>query len=94
MLVLTRRIGESISIGGDITIKVINVCGKQARLGIEARPETPVFRSEIFDLIQNSVKSASQITVHCVENAAKALQKAEFFNLPQITKDFLHEPHS
>jgi len=50
MLVLTRKKNESIVIGGQITITVIAVKGKQIRLGIEAAKEIPVLRAEIADV--------------------------------------------
>jgi carbon storage regulator len=47
MLVLTRRIGESIAIGDDINIHVLEVRGHQVRIGVEAPRRIPVHRKEI-----------------------------------------------
>jgi carbon storage regulator len=47
MLILTRRIGESLTIGSDITVAVIGVKGKQVRIGIDAPKDIPVLRKEI-----------------------------------------------
>lgn len=47
MLILTRRIGERLTIGDDITIKVLGVKGSTVRLGIDAPREVPVDREEI-----------------------------------------------
>ena len=47
MLVLSRRIGESIVIDGDIYIKVLDVKGDRIKLGIVAPKEVPIFRTEI-----------------------------------------------
>lgn len=47
MLVITRRIGETILIGTDITIVVNEIKGKSVKLGITAPPETTIVRSEI-----------------------------------------------
>jgi carbon storage regulator len=60
MLVLTRKIGETVNIGDDIQVTVLGIHGNQARLGIEAPKEIPVHRSEIYERIQNE-KTAKAI---------------------------------
>lgn len=54
MLVLTRKIGESIAIDKDIKIRVVQIKGKQVRLGIEAPRETKIHREEVFVAIEES----------------------------------------
>ena len=52
MLILTRRVQESIIIGEDVIITVLGVNGKQVRLGIDAPKEVSVHREEIYNRIQ------------------------------------------
>lgn len=47
MLVLTRRVGESIRIGADIVVHIVNVEGNQIRIGVEAPKEVRILRSEL-----------------------------------------------
>lgn len=54
MLVLTRKSGESIIIGGDIKITVVQVKGKQIRIGVEAPKEMQIFREELLETIENN----------------------------------------
>ena len=61
MLVLTRKIGDSIVIGDNVTIQVVKVKGNQVRLGINAPKETKIFRKEILDNIKQGIpKNVSQ----------------------------------
>lgn len=59
MLVLTRKIGESIKINEDVKITVIEVKGKNIRLGIEAPRETKIYREEVFLRIKEENQSAA-----------------------------------
>ena len=52
MLVLTRKLGESVVIGGKITVTVIESRGEVVRLGIDAPKEVPVHRLEVFERIR------------------------------------------
>lgn len=54
MLVLSRRHNESIVIGEDIEIMVVDIRGDQVRLGIKAPKDVPVHRREVFDAIKRS----------------------------------------
>ena len=53
MLILTRRINESLKLGNDISVTVLGVKGNQIRIGVEAPKETPVHREEIYQRIQD-----------------------------------------
>ncbi|AXH82369.1 TPA: carbon storage regulator CsrA [Haemophilus influenzae] len=52
MLILTRKVGESILIGDDISITVLSVRGNQVQLGVEAPKEVSVHREEIYQRIK------------------------------------------
>ena len=59
MLILTRKIGEAITIGdGSIKVSVVEVKGRQVRLGITAPADTPIHREEIFQKIKESNEMA------------------------------------
>ena len=60
MLILTRRLGESITIGDNIKISVLGIHGRQVRIGIEAPPEVVVHREEIYVKIQEENRRASK----------------------------------
>ncbi len=53
MLILTRRVGETLMIGDDVTITVLGVKGNQVRIGINAPKDVPVHREEIYERIKN-----------------------------------------
>ncbi|MBR7522730.1 carbon storage regulator CsrA [Pseudomonas juntendi] len=59
MLILTRRIGESIKISDNITVVVLGVKGSQVRLGIEAPEGVAVHREEIFERIQAGLQQSA-----------------------------------
>jgi|TARA_B110000438_G_scaffold267665_1_gene282681 carbon storage regulator len=57
MLILTRRAGEALMIGDDVSITVLGVKGNQVRIGIDAPKDVAVHREEIFDRIQDDQES-------------------------------------
>ena len=52
MLILTRRIGETLMVGDDVTITVLGVKGNQVRIGVNAPKDVAVHREEIYQRIQ------------------------------------------
>lgn len=53
MLILTRRIGETLMVGDEVTVTVLGVKGNQVRLGVNAPKDVAVHREEIYQRIQN-----------------------------------------
>ena len=53
MLILTRRVGETLMIGNDISVTVLGVKGNQVRIGVDAPKEVAVHRKEIFERINS-----------------------------------------
>ena len=60
MLVLSRHRDESIMIGDDIVITIVDIRGDKVRLGIDAPTDIPVHRQEVYDAIQRENRKASQ----------------------------------
>ena len=60
MLVLTRKAGESIVIGGQIRVTVLEMQGRQIRLGIEAPSEIPVHRGEVYERIREELEAGAR----------------------------------
>ena len=59
MLILTRRVGETLVIGDDVTVTVLGVRGNQVRLGVNAPKDIAVHREEIYQRIQNEKDSSN-----------------------------------
>ena len=69
MLALTRRIGESIIVGADIEISILEIKGDQVKIGINAPKSIPVYRKEIYLQIQqaNEEANSSRISAEIVK---------------------------
>ncbi|MDR2353815.1 MAG: carbon storage regulator CsrA [Deltaproteobacteria bacterium] len=75
MLILTRKIGETVTIGDDIKIQVLDIKGRQVRLGISAPSEWAVHREEIFLKIQEQNLQSLETEPTDLETAAKLWTK-------------------
>lgn len=73
MLILCRKINESVVIDGSITVKVLRIDGDQVRLGIQAPSDVPVHRHEIYEEIQrNNREAATQVRPNLPRLAPRA----------------------
>ena len=63
MLILARKIGESIKIGDNISIEIISVAGNTVKIGIEAPKEVGILRKELYDMIKAENIGASAINL-------------------------------
>ncbi len=61
MLILTRRVGETLMIGDDITVTVLGVKGNQVRLGVNAPKSVSVHREEIYQRILRESESSEEV---------------------------------
>ncbi len=69
MLVLTRKVNQSIVIGDNVEISVLSVIGEKVRLGIQAPREIPVFRKEVFIEIQAQNIEAAEPSKDALDRA-------------------------
>ncbi|MNT53746.1 hypothetical protein D3C72_1908460 [compost metagenome] len=74
MLVLTRKLGESIAIDDHIKIRVVQIKGKQVRLGIEAPKDTKIHREEVYVAIQDQNQQSTTATTDKSRSVAKLLK--------------------
>ncbi|EEX50778.1 TPA: carbon storage regulator CsrA [Pasteurella multocida] len=60
MLILTRKVGESLLIGDDISITILNIRGNQVKIGIKAPKDVSVHREEIYQRIKQAMDEQKQ----------------------------------
>jgi len=75
MLVLTRKLGESIAIDDHIKIVVVQIKGKQVRLGIKAPKETKIHREEVYQAIHDQNVAAVQVNMDDISRLGEELKK-------------------
>ena len=71
MLVLSRKKDESIMIGDQIELKILSVDGDQVKLGIVAPKSVKVYRSEVYESIQQQNKEALNVSKSLIEQLSK-----------------------
>ena len=72
MLILTRRVGETLMIGDDVTVTVLGVKGNQVRIGINAPKEVAVHREEIYERIKREQESNNKEEVSNEEDESES----------------------
>lgn len=77
MLVLTRRLGESINIGDEIKVTVVDIDGKQVKIGIEAPREISIFREEVYERIKLENIRAADSSTDELKKAAQIFKKTK-----------------
>jgi len=84
MLVLSRKLNQSIMVGDNVRIVIVAVDRDQVKLGIEAPREIPVHRSEVYEEIQRANRSAASTTVAVPK--APAVARAQLSPRPKSDK--------
>jgi carbon storage regulator len=74
MLILTRKLGERITIGDDISVTLLEIKGSQVRLGIEAPRGIGIYRQEVYERIRQQNLSASEVTASDLSEADSLLR--------------------
>lgn len=77
MLVLTRKLGESIAIDDHIKIRVVQIKGKQVRLGIEAPRDTKIHREEVYVAIQEQNEASVSVDTDRSRAVSELLKKQQ-----------------
>jgi carbon storage regulator len=74
MLVLSRRVGESVVVGDDVTITVLEVRGDVVRIGIDAPRSVAVHRAELLEQLETINREAASPSDDAVESLSQALR--------------------
>ena len=75
MLILSRKINESIIIGDNIELSIVDVKGDQVKIGIEAPKNIKVFRKEVYQAIQEENRAAARSAVDVIPSLDDILKK-------------------
>ncbi len=77
MLVLTRSLNESIIIGDDIVVTVVEIRSDKVRLGIEAQKSIPIYRKELYEAIQKQNIEAARVAAADLQELEDELKGSE-----------------
>lgn len=75
MLVLTRKLNESIVIGNNVKLTILEVRGDQVSIGIEAPPSVKIYRTELYDAIKKANVSSGRVSDDNLEAMSLKLKK-------------------
>ena len=67
MLILTRRVGESLRIGDEVSVTVLGIKGSQVRIGVNAPKSVSVHREEVYDRINDEISKNSENSIKTPE---------------------------
>ena len=68
MLVLTRKAGQTINIGDDIRIKILEIGNGFVKMGIEAPKELPIYREELYEKLKQLNKESARMNIDSLKN--------------------------
>ena len=75
MLILTRKLGESIAIGEQIKVTLIDIQGKQVKMGVNAPKDVPIHRQEIYEKIMGENLRASMASDRDLEEISRMFKE-------------------
>ena len=75
MLILSRKVGETVYLNEDIEIKIVEVSGDKVRLGIEAPKDVKVLRSELRQTMESNKKASEAVAPDAIKNMLDKIKK-------------------
>lgn len=75
MLILSRKLGETLYINDNIELKIIDVSGDKVKIGIEAPKEVKILRSELKQTVENNMKASAGISPDAFKNRLNGIKE-------------------
>ena len=72
MLIITRRAGQKIMLGDDVTVHVMEIVGNSVRIGVEAPKSLPVYREEIWAAVKEENQASATAAIESLPKPARA----------------------